>query len=131
MRGKRNHEAYARKAYSKGERPPLENPLRSYLDAHPEVSLYELAKQMACDYKTMRTWANGWVVPSLVYAFKLQHLTEGAIPASSWLATEMAKAQWNASADWEGWQERRREEQRRNGPNRAKRGADGEATSAS
>ena len=130
MRGRRNHEAYARKAYNKGERAPLETPLRAYLDAHPEVSPYELAKQLGCDYKSVRMWSNGWTMISLVYAFKLEQVTQGAIPASSWLGTELAKAQYDGGADWVGWQERKREEARRNGPNRRKRGANGEATSA-
>lgn len=40
-------------------------------------------------------WAQGRVVPSIVYAFRVELLTKGGVPASSWLDTTLARSAWN------------------------------------
>lgn len=45
----------------------------------------------------------GQVIPELVYAFKIESVTEGGVPPESWLGTELAKMQWQLiHADHEG-----------------------------
>lgn len=59
------------------------------------MSQREFARQVGCDYKMARYWANGQAVPTLVYAFKIERATEGGVPVASWLGTELAKLMWN------------------------------------
>jgi hypothetical protein len=39
-------------------------------------------------------WMYGQVIPALVYAFKIEAVTQGGCPVESWLGTELAKMQW-------------------------------------
>lgn len=88
-------------------RPPSITPLTRYLEEHPEISLYQLAYMVGCSYATIRKLTDGKCLPGLVTAFKIQHVT--GVPASSWLATELGRAQWEKHTyDWEGWRERQR-----------------------
>lgn len=39
----------------------------------------------------MYTWAHGRVLPSIVWAARIEEATDGAVPIASWLGTELAK----------------------------------------
>lgn len=48
----------------------------------------------------------GQVIPELVYAFKIEALTEGGVPVESWLGTELAKLQWeHVHSNWDKYSE--------------------------
>lgn len=75
----------------------INTPLFEYFDRTKKTE-YWLAKTMRVAIKSVHNWNYGISLPSLVHAFKLQQITDGEIPASAWLGTDLAKAQWKGDA---------------------------------
>ena len=75
------------------ERPRQWTRLREWMEEQ-QLSCYALAKGMGCNQKTLSYWMLGQALPPLVWAFKMEKYTEGAVPASSWLATDIAGVRW-------------------------------------
>lgn len=76
-----------------GSRPHCDTPLRQWL-VDNRMTMAEFARQFGCDGLTAQYWTYGQVLPSYVNAFRLDAFTNGAIPAASWLGTEVGKAEY-------------------------------------
>ncbi len=64
------------------------------------------SRALNADPKTVYLWMYGQVIPELVYAFKIEALTEGGVSVESWLGTELAKIQWAAQhSNWKKYSE--------------------------
>lgn len=50
---------------------------------------------IGCTRGSVRNWRYGQVMPSLVYAFRIEALTRGAVPVTSWMDTPAAKWLWD------------------------------------
>lgn len=107
----------------------LETPLARWM-RETNTSAYEVAKQARLSYKYVLALRDHTSFPSLITAYKLERLTKGAVHNSMWLDTPLGRAQWARGHDWEHWQEQRREEFRRNGPDRRKRAKQAAAVGA-
>lgn len=66
-----------------------------------QVSIRGLAETLGLGRKRVEYWVNGQVLPTLIWAFKLEKATGGAVPASSWLATEMGRKAWETEGSEE------------------------------
>jgi DNA-binding XRE family transcriptional regulator len=75
------------------EKPIFDSPLADWLRLQG-VSQYAVARDLGCDRKTVVYWAQGRVLPTLIYAYKLEAFTKGGVPVASWLGTELAKMMW-------------------------------------
>jgi len=53
-----------------------------------------LGEQMGIPYKTLENWMHGRCLPPLHWAFKIELFTQNAVPASSWLATDLGREMW-------------------------------------
>ncbi len=42
----------------------------------------------------LKRWANGQSMPHIVYAFRVEQFTKGAVPVASWLATDIGRDLW-------------------------------------
>jgi len=78
---------------------PQETPLNAWLDAHPDWSAYRIAQLMGISYATVGSWRWGRYIPGVVHAFKLEAVTNGGVPASSWLGMDSAKRIWAGTSD--------------------------------
>ncbi len=77
-------------------------------------TVFALARAIGADPKTVYHWMYGQCIPELVYAFKIEAVTEGGVGVESWLGTELAQLQWKLlHADHEGMPEKSRQRQRR------------------
>ena len=74
-------------------RPKDDTPLSLWLKQH-QLSHFQLAARLRCDPKMVRYWASGRCIPGLVYAFRIEQETSGAVPVASWLGTELGRALW-------------------------------------
>ncbi len=75
------------------KRPKSETPLMVWFRASGQT-IYSLARAIGADPKTVYHWMYGQCIPELVYAFKIEAVTEGGVGVESWLGTELAKLQW-------------------------------------
>lgn len=78
-------------------RPTCETPLNLWLD-ETGYSTMAFAKLVGMDRKRMEYLRRGQVLPTLVWAFKIERATGGKVPASAWLATEIGQAMWEDPA---------------------------------
>lgn len=67
------------------------NPLSSYLSISG-MSQADLAKELGVAQSMISDWAGDRRHPSLQNAFALEVVTNGAVPAKSWLARDLKKA---------------------------------------
>lgn len=74
-------------------RPSCDTPLRRWLDAQ-DGSVRGLAAAAGLDQQTLQHIAAGKQLPSLLAAFRLEQVTEGAVLAVSWLGTDLARSLW-------------------------------------
>lgn len=70
-----------------------ETPLGAWLRKRG-VSPYAFARRVGADATQVRGWCSGRSLPGLLYAFKIDQLTEGGVPPESWLGTGLAKLKW-------------------------------------
>lgn len=64
--------------------------LSEWMDAQ-SLSVGELARRVGVDKSSVQAWRVGSGLPSLVAAFRLEQVTAGKVPASSWLATTVGR----------------------------------------
>lgn len=76
------------------QRPVERTLLYAWLKAH-QVSMKTLRDRVGCAPKMVDYWCNGQCIPSLPYAFQIEKVTDGGVPATSWLGTEMGRIAWN------------------------------------
>lgn len=62
------------------------------------VSDRAFARMIGCSVPSVGFWAHGRVLPGLVSAFKIERVTHGQVPATSWLGTRLGRAAWEAEA---------------------------------
>jgi hypothetical protein len=62
------------------------------------VSDRMFARMLGCSVPSVGFWAHGRVLPGLVSAFKIERITHGQVPATSWLGTRLGRAAWEAEA---------------------------------
>lgn len=87
------------------KRPKSETPLLAWFRASGHT-VVGFARALNCDPKSVYLWMYGQVIPELVYAFKIESLTEGGVPVESWLGTELAQLQWkHIHCNWEKYSE--------------------------
>lgn len=53
-----------------------------------------LAEAAGLDRQTLQHVADGKQLPSLLAAFRLDAVTQGAVPVASWLGTDLARSLW-------------------------------------
>lgn len=82
--------AYATKIH---RRPVCETRLQEYLTAHG-ISYDKFARTLGVNPLSVSHMANGRVIPRLVVAFKIEYVTAGAVPATSWLESQIGKELW-------------------------------------
>lgn len=76
------------------ERPHTETRLDLWMKENGR-SFPWMAKQIGASVRSVRLWAWGQVLPTLVFAFQIERVTAGEVPASYWLTTELGRAVWN------------------------------------
>lgn len=59
------------------------------------VTVRALCHGIGCSTQMAQYWRNGQQLPGLVYAFKIEQFTKGAVPVASWLGLKVGKAQWD------------------------------------
>lgn len=80
---------------------PQEIPLRVWLDENGKTP-YWIAKNLCVFPRIVGRWMAGQCIPDLVSAYKIERLTRGEIPVSSWLSTPLGKHLWeHGVADWD------------------------------
>lgn len=84
------------------KRPKCATPLQEWID-QVGVSYYWIAKKLKVHPQVVTKWARGQVLLGLINAFKIERLTKGAVPAVSWLATEIGKVAWNTDYNWRAY----------------------------
>lgn len=90
-RGPAKTPMYAAPRYS---RPESDTLLGAWLEARG-MTACGFARRLDVDPKSVKLWASGQVLPSLVNAFKVEKETGGAVSVSSWLGTERGRLEWN------------------------------------
>src|SRR5262245_60711426 len=60
-----------------------------------KVSNKRMAKMVGCSTRSIVFWKQGQSIPVLVYAFKIEQITEGKVSVESWLGTMLGKQQWD------------------------------------
>jgi hypothetical protein len=66
------------------------------------VSCLSFALKLKCSDSQVTDWMKGYNIPSLVYAFRIDEASDGAVPVSSWLATPFGKWEYeNRGMDME------------------------------
>lgn len=75
------------------KRPISRTLLHFYLQQHA-ISRSAFARKMGCNPNMVDYWCDGRCVPSLLYAFMIEKVTEGGVPAAAWLGTDVGRMQW-------------------------------------
>ena len=55
----------------------------------------QVAELTGTSARSVKYWASGQALPSLLSAFRIEQITQGKVPVASWLGTALAKAKWN------------------------------------
>lgn len=84
------------------KRPGAETPLSVWLRTRG-ITQYQFAKVIGCSPKAVEWWASNRSMPGLVYAFKIERATQGGVPISSWLGTELGRLMWRGSGQSAYW----------------------------
>jgi DNA-binding XRE family transcriptional regulator len=74
-------------------RPHCPTPLQKWLDKMG-TSRASFARLLGANVRTVNLWANGQVMPSLTYAYKIDELTRGEVSPGSWLGTDLGRREW-------------------------------------
>lgn len=90
-----NHPLY-KKGGKVNQRPPCDTPLMAWCEAN-DISIGAIARAVGVSYVAASLWATGRCLPHLVNAYKIERITHGGVPVSSWLGTEVAKAEWDSA----------------------------------
>lgn len=80
------------------DRPRIETPLGQWM-GREGTKVTVLAEELGLSWKTLENWVLGRCQPPLIWAFKIELYTKGAVPASSWLATDLGKEMWKEGSD--------------------------------
>jgi len=64
--------------------PPRRNALRRFMDKN-SIGIQQMADQLGVAHSVVWRWRAGERIPELRFAFKIEDLTMGAVPARSWL----------------------------------------------
>lgn len=80
------------------KRPVINTPLKSWMEKK-SILVTQAAEEMGLSWKTLENWMHGRCMPPLVWAFKIELWTEGKVPASSWLGTDLGKEIWKEGSD--------------------------------
>lgn len=78
------------------KRPQCDTALRQFLDANG-LSFRAFAARLGCSWRSIQNWASGQALPNLAYAFRIEEVTGGAVPACSFLGSDLGKAAWIAA----------------------------------
>ncbi len=70
--------------------PEVDSPLGLYLKLNG-VTEAAFARAMGGVHTSVKTWADGSSVPSLVAAYEIERVTKGAVPMEAWLGMARAK----------------------------------------
>lgn len=62
------------------------------------VSNIALSQMVGCGVNIVQYWRQGQCLPNLLYAFKIERATKGAIPAVYWIDTDLGREQWGECA---------------------------------
>lgn len=57
----------------------------------------QVARTVGSSQRSVKYWAQGQSIPSLLFAFKIEQVSKGKVPVASWLGTALARAKWAAS----------------------------------
>lgn len=91
LEGSKNRGAWGGKIAYK--RPTCLTLLRQWLD-EKGMTLDAFARLVGCNTNTAKYWRAGQTLPDIVYAFRIDEVTQGGVPVSSWMGTEIAEATW-------------------------------------
>lgn len=75
-----------------------ETPLRAWCERH-DASILSVARRLRLSFSTVYNWFTGKRLPDLVNAFRLEKLTEGGVPAVSWLGTARGSTRYSEGID--------------------------------
>lgn len=81
--------------YEATRRPLCDTPLRTWLDKHG-MSVQRFSRLIGCNYRTAQLWTAGQVIPSLVWAYRIDEVTKGEVAPSMWLGTDLGRHMWAA-----------------------------------
>jgi transcriptional regulator with XRE-family HTH domain len=77
------------------KRPKEMTQLREWLQEN-NMTMEAFARKMGTNKTHVGWWATGRTLPGLIYAFRIEQVTAGGVPASYWLGTLLGKMQWNS-----------------------------------
>ena len=77
------------------QRPKEMTQLREWLQEQG-MTLEAFSRLIGTNKTHVGWWATGRVIPGLVYAFRIEQVTKGGVPASYWIGTMLGKMQWNS-----------------------------------
>jgi hypothetical protein len=85
------------------ERPQTETALSLWLKS-TQTSFYNIGRHIKAEPRQVAAWARGQKLPNLIFAFRIDKFTKGAVPVSSWLGTELGRLMWqNMGTDYRNW----------------------------
>lgn len=58
------------------------------------ISKNKAAKMIGCSSKMVDYWTTGRVIPDLLYALKIEQITEGGVGMEVWVGTSLGRARW-------------------------------------
>jgi hypothetical protein len=86
-----------------------DTPLNDFMVAN-RITEYAMAKAVGCSVRAVRYWRFNQALPSIVYAKRMEDVTGGAVPMTSWLATPLGEAQLAVSVTNFGREKKRKKE---------------------
>lgn len=76
----------------------MSTPLSEWMDK-TGASFYAVARGTGISQGTIRQWASGRTIPSLVGALRLSSFTAGKVDVADWLETPLANLEWRRLMD--------------------------------
>ncbi len=76
-------------------RPEEETLLGQWMKA-TQTTFRTLSKALDASERIVIYWSRGQAMPSLIHAFRIDAVTKGKVPPSSWLGTSIGRARWNS-----------------------------------
>lgn len=77
------------------KRPTAETSLSTWLRARG-INQYQFARMIGADERAVSFWACNQSLPTLIFAFRIEQVTQGGVPVSSWLGTALGRILWKA-----------------------------------
>lgn len=62
---------------------------------HKNFTFGHVASLTGASIRSVKYWAHGQALPSLLFAFKIDQISQGKVPVASWMDTAIAKAKWH------------------------------------